>query len=88
MYKLKYSGKIKKDLKVCQKRGYDNALLESVLDKLMIPEPLEAKYKDHDLKGNYKQFRECHITPDWVLIYRYSGEYLELIRTGTHSDLY
>lgn len=88
MYQLKYSNKLKKDLKACQKRGYNFSLLEKVLEKLMIPEPLDAKNKDHNLIGNYMGFRECHITPDWLLIYRYDGKYLELSRTGTHSDLF
>ena len=88
MYILKYSRKIKKDMKACQKRGYDFRLFENILEKLMKPEPLEAKNKPHDLKGNYKGFSECHITPDWLLIYCYNGEYLEIFRTGTHSDLF
>ena len=88
MYKLKYSIKIKKDLKTCQKRNLDLSLLEKVIDKLRIPEPLEDKNKDHNLKGDYNGFRECHITPDWLLIYRYHEEFLELARTGTHSDLF
>ncbi len=54
MLKIKYSGKMKKDLKTCQKRGYNFSLLEKILDKLQIPEPLGIKSKDHDLKGNYK----------------------------------
>lgn len=88
MYILKYSGKIKKDIKLRQKRGYDFQLFEFVLEKLMKPEPLDIKNKDHDLKGEYKGFKECHISPDWLLIYRYNGDYLELSRTGTHSDLF
>lgn len=88
MLKIKYSGKIKKDLKTCQKRQYDFSLLEKVLDKLQIPEPLDDKNKDHPLKGNFKDYRECHIMPDWLLIYRQDNEYLELYRTGTHSDLF
>lgn len=88
MYKLRYVGKMKKDLKACQKRNLDFSLLEKVIDKLRIPEPLEIKNKDHNLSGNYSGFRECHIMPDWLLIYRYNGEYLELARTGTHSDLF
>lgn len=88
MYQLKYSSKIKKDIKLCQKRGYDFRLFENILEKLMKPEPLEVRNKEHDLKGKYKGFKECHITPDWLLIYRYNGEYLELSRTGTHSDLF
>ena len=68
MLKIKYSGKIKKDLKICQKRQYDFSLLEKILDKLQIPEPLDDKNKDHPLKGNFKDYRECHIMPDWLLI--------------------
>lgn len=70
------------------KRGFDFSLLEKVIEKLMIPEPLEMKNKDHNLSGNYAGFRECHISPDWLLIYRHNGKYLELYRTGTHSDLF
>ncbi len=88
MYKLKYSGKIKKDLKVCQKRNVDFSLFEQILNKLMVSEPLDPKNKDHYLSGNYSGYRECHITPNWLLIYRYNAEYLELYRTGTHSDLF
>ena len=88
MLKIKYSGKIKKDLKTCQKRQYDFSLLEKILDKLQIPESLDDKNKDHPLKGNFKDYRECHIMPDWLLIYRQDNEYLELYRTGTHSDLF
>lgn len=88
MYKLRYSGKMKKDLKLCQKRNFDLSLFEEVVNKLRIPEPLEAKNRDHNLIGNYTGFRECHIAPDWLLIYRYEDEYLELSRTGTHSDLF
>lgn len=88
MYDLRYIGRFKKDLKICQKRNYNLSLLKNIIDTLRIPEPLEIKNLDHDLKGNYKGFRECHISPDWLLIYRYNGEYLELSRTGTHSDLF
>ncbi len=88
MLKIKYSGKIKKDLKTCQKRGYDFTLFEKVLEKLQVPEPLDIKNQDHNLKGNYTGFRECHISPDWLLIYRFSDDCLELSRTGTHVDLF
>ena len=88
MYSLRYSSKFKKDLKTCQKRGYDLKLFEAVIDKLRIPAPLEAKNREHSLRGNYSGFKECHISPDWLLIYRYSGDYLELARTGTHADLF
>lgn len=88
MYVLKYSGKMKKDLKLCQKRNFDFSLMEKVIETLMIPKPLESKNKDHCLSGNFAGFRECHISNDWLLIYRYCDRYLELYRTGTHSDLF
>lgn len=88
MHALKYSGKIKNDIKTCSKRGYNLQLLESIIAKLMIPEPLEIENKDHDLKGKYKGFRECQISPDWLLIYRYNVEFLELSRTGRHAGLF
>ena len=64
-------------------------LLEDVVNKLQKDIPLEAKYKDHDLKGNWKGFRECHIQPDWLLIYLKENEVLTLtlVATGSHSDL-
>lgn len=63
-------------------------LLKAVVATLAIPDKLPEKNKDHNLTGDYIGFRECHIAPDWLLIYRYEGEYLELARTGTHSDLF
>ena len=88
MLKVKDSGQFKKDYKKCVKRGLDMNLLKAAVSTLSIPEPLDAKKRDHNLTGNYAGFRECHILPDWLLIYRYNGEYLELARTGTHADLF
>lgn len=90
MYKIRPSIRFQKDLKRVQRRGYDISLLTNVLTILANGEPLPAKYKDHDLSENYKGCRECHITPDWLLIYEISeGELiLYLTRTGTHSDLF
>lgn len=88
MLKLKESGQFKKDYKKCVKRGLNMNLLKSVITTLAIPAALPKKNQDHDLKGGYKNFKECHVSPDWLLIYRYNGEYLELSRTGTHSDLF
>lgn len=88
MLKVKDSGQFKKDYKKCVKRGLQMELLKDVVSTLAIPESLEIKNKDHNLSGSYSGFRECHIMPDWLLIYRYNGEYLELARTGTHSDLF
>ena len=73
-----------------KKRGYDMQLLNDVVDTLAMGLPLDEKYKDHKLLGNYQGCRECHITPDWLLIYEISGDelILYLTRTGTHSNLF
>lgn len=68
-YELILTGKFKKSLKTAKKRGLNIALLNSVVDKLLQGIPLEEKHKDHLLKGNWEGFRECHIQPDWLLIY-------------------
>ena len=90
MYKIRPSTKFQKDLKKVQKRGYDISLLTTVLNILANGESLPPKYKDHNLSGNYKWCRECHITPDWLLIYEILDDelILYLTRTGTHSDLF
>ena len=90
MLTIKYSSLFKKDYKAIKKRGYDIRLFEEVLDMLSKEQPLPQKYRDHALIGNYKGHRECHITSDWLLIYRIQDNelVLELTRTGTHSDLF
>ena len=90
MFKIVASNKFKKDLIVASKRGFDLKLLSDVVQKLANGETLEPKYKDHPLIGNFVDFRECHVKPDWLLIYRIDDEELELylFRTGTHSDLF
>lgn len=89
-YGIVVTSMFKKDLKAAKKRGYDLSLLSSVVDTLARGKPLAEKYKDHSLTGNYKGCRECHITPDWLLIYEISENelILYLTRTGTHSDLF
>lgn len=89
-YEIVLTKKFKKDLKTARKRGYDLALLSPVVDLLAEGRTLPKKYGDHDLKGDYAGCRECHITPDWLLIYEIAnGElFLYLTRTGTHSDLF
>lgn len=89
-YKIMATGKFKKDLKLMIKRGYDMKLLDEIVTKLSKGEQLPSKNKDHNLFGNYSGKRECHITPDWLLIYEIDQEvlYLYLTRTGTHSDLF
>ena len=84
------SNQFKKDLKLASKRGYDLNLLNNVVEKLANEEVLDAKYKEHELSGNYKGFKECHIQPDWLVIYRSENDILvlTLTRTGTHSELF
>ena len=84
------SNQFKKDLKLASKRGFDIDKLKEVVDKLAEQSALDKKYKDHILLGEYKGFRECHIEPDWLLIYRIDKSEVELFlfRTGTHSDLF
>ena len=90
MYEVVLSNRFRKDLKLAAKRGCDLALLNSIVDRLAQGETLPAKHCDHSLTGDYIGFRECHIQPDWLLIYRTEGEALMLflMRTGTHADLF
>ena len=90
MLTIKFESSFKKDYKRIIKRGYDKRLLEKVIDILANEETLPSKYKDHSLIGNYKDYRECHIAPDWLLIYRIIDNELILVlsRTGSHSDLF
>ena len=89
-YEVKPSNQFKKDVKLAQKRGYNINILTDVIKKLANGETLEAKYRDHQLSGNYGSFRECHIQPDWLLIYEIEDDklILYLSRTGSHSDLF
>ena len=82
--------KFKKSLKLAKKRGLNISLMESVVDTLLQGIPLDEKYRDHELKGKYKGFRECHIQPDWLLIYLQEDDILTLtlVDTGTHADLF
>jgi mRNA interferase YafQ len=81
---------MKKDAKLMQKRGKNMKKLVNVLDLLASGKTLPSKYKDHQLTGNLSDFRECHIEPDWLLVYKISENVLvlSLYRTGTHSDLF
>lgn len=88
MLDVRYSAKFKKDLKVCVKRHCNMALLQQIIDTLRIPDTLPPKNADHNLSGNYSGHRECHICPDWLLIYKQDGNELLLYRTGTHADLF
>ena len=90
MLELVTTSTFRKDLKIAKKLGYDLSLIEFVIDELLKENTLPQKYKDHALTGNYRGFRECHISPDWLLIYAVDKDKLVLIvsRTGTHSDLF
>jgi mRNA interferase YafQ len=82
------SGRFKKDVKRAKKRGKDMSKLTTVLSLLIERRPLPSGYKDHPLKGDWKGFRDLHIEPDWLLLYRVEGTELQLARTGTHTDLF
>ncbi len=84
------SNKFRKDLKLARKRGLKLEKLNAVVEMLANQLPLDIRYRDHALTGDYGDFRECHIEPDWLLIYRQDEDVLELFlfRTGSHSDLF
>ena len=84
------SNRFKKDLKLAKKRGYDLDLLDEVVTALSTNQSLDEKYRDHSLQGEWAGFRECHIMPDWLLIYKIKNDILTLVlaRTGSHSDLF
>ena len=92
MLKAEFTGRFKKDYKIMVKRGLDPKKLEKLLVLLCGEEPLPEFYRDHALtnSGNYKEMRECHIEPDWLLVYQIIKDrlILRLIRTGSHSDLF
>ena len=90
MLTIRYQTAFKKDFKKIKKRGYDISQLETVIQTLAEQKPLDEKYRDHVLSGNWNGFRECHIAPDWLLIYKVIEDELVLLltRTGTHSDLF
>ena len=90
MLTIKYQAAFKKDYKRIVKRGYDMRLLEKVIELLAKQKPRPEKNRDHQLSGDYAGCRECHITPDWLLIYEVADEelILYLTRTGSHSDLF
>ena len=90
MFEIVPSNQFKKDLKLAKKRGLKIDKLREVINALSEQKKLDDKYRDHGLSGDYKGFRECHVEPDWLLIYRINEDVLELFlfRTGSHSDLF
>lgn len=89
-YSIDFTNRFKKDLNLAEKQGHDISKLLEVVHRLADDEVLEPKYRDHALTGNYKDYRECHIEPDWLLIYQKVEDVLLLIlyRTGSHSELF
>ena len=88
MRRISYTNQFKKDVNLILKHGYKMSSLYIVMKALENEEVLDSKYKEHQLLGNYKGYLECHIEPNWLLIYKISGQDLYFARTGTHSDLF
>lgn len=90
MLTIRYETSFKKDYKRAKRRGYNLYLIEEVIRLLVQQEPLPERYKEHSLIGDYTGYWECHITPDWLLVYKIKDDELILVlsRTGTHSDLF
>lgn len=89
-YEVRFTNQFKKDVKLAKKQGKDIDKLFSVIAVLANGEQLEAKYRDHELSGKYRDCRECHIEPDWLLIYEIDNDVLVLMlnRVGSHSELF
>ena len=90
MYQVKFTSSFKKSYKRMKRRGYDLSLLDDVVDKLRQGQVLAPKYHDHGLSGNFIGFRECHIKPDWLLVYLLENEVLTLtlVDIGSHADIF
>ncbi len=88
MLPIRPTSRFKKDVKKAARQGRNLELLRNVLEKLALPEPLPPKFQDHKLKGEWRDFRECHLEPDWLLIYTISDFELRPTRLGTHSELF
>lgn len=88
MRTIKQTSQFKKDVKLARRRGKQFIDFKLVIEQLSLGQPLPARYRDHALAGGYKGTRECHIEPDWLLIYELTEDELILIRTGSHTDLF
>ena len=86
--RFKSTGQFDRDMRTAAKRGLDIAMLQDVIEQLLRRERLPRRLSDHALEGKYRGCRECHITPDWLLVYRVEGDELIGARTGSHSDLF
>lgn len=85
---LIYTSQFKKDFKRISKQGKELTKLENIIETLLSKKSLDPKFKDHPLSGKWKKHRDCHIEPDWLLIYQITSDALILERTGSHSDLF
>lgn len=85
---IRQSTRFRRDVKRLQRQERDLSKLESVVMTLVAGETMSDQYRDHVLSGNWKGFRECHIQPDWLLIYCIEGDELQLVRTGSHAELF
>jgi len=88
MLNLVVSNKFKKDLELKRKQNKDLSKIKEVLEIIRQGKIIKKKYKDHQLKGDMKDYRELHVEPDWLLVYKVDGDTLFLIRTGSHSELF
>lgn len=90
MYSIEFSNRFKKSYKQAMKRGLNTELLDTVVKQLAEGKPLDPKYHDHQLSGEYKSYRECHIQFDWLLVYRIIRKkcVLYLLDTGTHEEIF
>ena len=89
MLEIHYTTKFKKDYKKASKQGKNLRKINRIIEGyLSLEKPLPAKYKDHSLGNNWKGYRECHVEPDWLLIYQINDDGLQLTRTGSHSELF
>jgi len=88
MLTIKVANRFKRDLRLAVKRGKDLGKIEAIVDLLQARKPLPEKNRDHALSGDWHSHRECHIEPDWLLIYQISQDFLILERTGSHADLF
>lgn len=88
MRRPSYTTQFERDLRLQQRRGRDIAKLKQVLTALISEEPLAERYRDHPLKGTFRDRRECNVEPDWLLIYKLDDDQIIFERTGTHSDLF
>jgi len=88
MRSASYSNQFQRDVKRLKKRGKDLERLKTLIELLLVPQPLPAQYKDHPLKLNWAGYRDAHVEPDWVLIYSATAEKVHLERTGTHEELF